>query len=198
MTPCAVLYLVKVFIDFNKRTAEMVTALSALVISICALVVSVRQTRIMGEQQKLSAWPYVYHMVQSQIDETDSTGQFAVLLHNKGLGPAVIERLDIKMLDSVYEENQLDDALFRLLELKNIPHQRDSRYNPAADNIIPADDVIRLFEIEDKKLAFILAKEFNLLDRSQFDITIQYRNLYNTQWIVNGETPLQQRLKHVD
>lgn len=176
----------------------MVTALSALVISLCALVVSYRQTRIMGEQQKLSAWPYVFHMVQSQIDEGDSTGHFAILLHNKGLGPAVIERLNIKMLDSVFEENQVDDALYRLLELKNIPHQRYSRYNPAADNIIPADDVIRLFEIEDKKLACILAKEFNLLDRSQFDITIQYRNLYNTQWIVNGETPLQQRLKHVD
>ncbi len=64
--------------------------------------------------------------------------------------------------------------------------------------IIPADDVIRLFEIEDKKQAYLLAKEFNLLDRSPFDITIQYLNLYHTQWMVNGETPLPQTPKHVD
>lgn len=183
---------------FKKWTSEDYTALSALVISLCALFVSIRQTIIMGEQQKLSAWPYVYHVVQSSVKDEDSTGQFSIQVHNKGLGPAVIEHLEVLLMDSVYEESQVENAMYRLLETKNIPHHRNSHFNGAAENIILPGDVIRLFEIGDKKLAYLMANEFNNLQPAEFDVIIQYRNLYNTRWKVNRETPLQQRLKHVD
>ncbi len=64
----------------------MLVAFSAMLIGICALVVSIVEVRIMREEQRANAWPRVEAFV--------NTGQTYVMrLTNKGFGPALIRGL---------------------------------------------------------------------------------------------------------
>lgn len=64
----------------------MIVALSAVLIGICALVVSVVQVRIMREEQHASVWPRLV------LAQSYSQGRrFGVVVSNPGIGPAVVK-----------------------------------------------------------------------------------------------------------
>src|SRR5687767_2855495 len=63
----------------------MLVALSAIVLGVSALVVSVVQVQVMREEQHASVWPRL------QIGQSHSAGRnVAVVVANRGIGPAVI------------------------------------------------------------------------------------------------------------
>src|SRR5918996_447484 len=71
-----------------KRLIEpdMLVALSAMVVGVCALVVSIVEVRIMRDEQRANAWPRVEALV--------NTGDnYVIRLVNKGFGPALIKGL---------------------------------------------------------------------------------------------------------
>jgi hypothetical protein len=75
-----------------KRLVEpdMLIALSAIVVSFCALAVSVIQVQIMREEQRANAWP--------RVEATVNTGStFAMKLTNKGFGPAMIRAVTVSV-----------------------------------------------------------------------------------------------------
>jgi hypothetical protein len=78
-----------------KRLIEpdMLVAFSAMLIGVCALVVSVVEVRIMREEQRANAWPRVEAFVNTGSD-------YVMRLTNKGFGPALIRGLII-YVDSV-------------------------------------------------------------------------------------------------
>src|SRR3712207_2071500 len=78
-----------------KRLAEpdMIVAFSAMLIGICALVVSIFEVRIMREEQRANAWPRVEAFV-------DTGDEFVMRLTNKGFGPAML-RAVVVTVDSV-------------------------------------------------------------------------------------------------
>ena len=91
-----------------KRLIEpdMLVAFSAMLIGICALVVSIVEVRIMRQEQRANAWPRVEPFVD--------TGQnFVMRLTNKGFGPALIRGV-IVTVDSVPVRNW-DDLSFKLI-----------------------------------------------------------------------------------
>src|SRR5687767_6206201 len=72
---------------------DMLIALSAIVVSFCALGVSVVQVGIMREEQRANAWPRVEAYV--------NTGEnYLMRLTNKGFGPAMLKTVVITV-DSV-------------------------------------------------------------------------------------------------
>lgn len=87
-----------------KKTfnADRIVAFTAILISVCALVVSFYEVRIMRTQQEASVWPFVL------IGQNYNSEGFAITAMNKGIGPAKIEslilRVDGEPLDSL---NQL-------------------------------------------------------------------------------------------
>lgn len=66
-------------------TPEMITALAAIFIGVCALAVSVFEVRVLHSQERASFWPY---MLIGEVSSTDSPF-VAVALMNQGTGPAL-------------------------------------------------------------------------------------------------------------
>lgn len=71
--------------------ADRIVAFAAIVISLCALIVSFYEVRIMRTQQKSSVWPYV------QIDQYYNAERFALNAVNKGVGPTMIKSVILKV-----------------------------------------------------------------------------------------------------
>jgi len=93
--------------EIRKRrlNTELIVAFTAILISVCALVVSFYEVRIMRTQQKASVWPFV-----TMGEQYNSKG-FALLAANKGIGPAKVESLkvwvkgkQVKELDDIFTE----------------------------------------------------------------------------------------------
>ena len=80
------------------RNPQNIIALAVSLISICAIVVSIKQTQIMSEQRalmhkqaKASVWPRLnVGISKSHSLEDYSIDMFAVIIGNAGVGPAII------------------------------------------------------------------------------------------------------------
>ena len=79
---------------------EVFVSVAALVTAVAAVVITLEQTKVMREEAELerknariSVMPSVW--LPTYIGQDDEEGYFKVVLTNKGLGPAVIERFDV-------------------------------------------------------------------------------------------------------
>ena len=71
------------------REPEMIVALSAVVIGLCALLISLMQVRMMHEQQHASVWPRL------TILPSYSERGLSVEISNPGLGPAIVRSVEV-------------------------------------------------------------------------------------------------------
>jgi hypothetical protein len=83
-----------------KDYAEVLVSVAALVTAVAAVVITIEQTKVMREEAELerrnariSVMPSVW--VGTHIGDTAGDAHFKIVLTNKGLGPAVIERVDV-------------------------------------------------------------------------------------------------------
>ena len=91
----------------RKFSSEKIVAFTAIIISLCALVVSFYEVRIMRTQQKASVWPYV------TMGQQYSANGFAIETANKGIGPAKIE--SVKVWVKGKQVTELDEVLTAIL-----------------------------------------------------------------------------------
>ena len=75
--------------NFNRELFQSLGTISALLISILALVVSIFEASILRTQQKATVWPYV------TIEEGFNSQGFRIEAMNKGVGPAMIKSVRI-------------------------------------------------------------------------------------------------------
>ena len=76
---------------------EAIMAGSAILVGLCALFVSINQTRIMAKQHEASIWPYIYHSMSYR-----DNGKFYYTVRNVGIGPAKIIDAHIQYSDKKY------------------------------------------------------------------------------------------------
>jgi hypothetical protein len=83
---------------------EVFVSIAALITAVAAVVITLEQTKVMREEAELerknariSVMPSVW--LATHIAATDGDAYFKVVLTNKGLGPAVIERFDVSYQD---------------------------------------------------------------------------------------------------
>lgn len=90
----------------TKIKTEAFAAITAIIVSACALGVSFYEVRIMRSHQKSTVWPYI------QLGQQYSGEGFALEAINKGVGPAMVQSLkvwvDRKPVNSL---NQVLDSL---------------------------------------------------------------------------------------
>ena len=73
----------------KKFDASMITALSAGLISLSALTVSIYEAYLQRQEQRVSVWPIMEHW-------TAYTGEsFSIHIANKGIGPATVEHVEV-------------------------------------------------------------------------------------------------------
>lgn len=79
--------------------AEVWLSVSALVVSVCALVVSWIQVRVESRQMASSVWP---RLTWEQSSDLGPSGKLTWKLANKGVGPAIIQEQVIRLKGKTY------------------------------------------------------------------------------------------------
>ncbi len=88
------------FLQRIGQHMEVFVAVAALITAVAAVVMTLEQTELMQEEAELerknariSVLPSVW--VATHIGDTEDSAYFKVVLDNRGLGPAVMERFDV-------------------------------------------------------------------------------------------------------
>lgn len=77
-----------------KISTDRLLGISAILISMLTLIIFIYQTNIIREQSRLSVKPRL--SFSAHFNTKDSTHTYQVLLTNKGLGPAIIEAINLQ------------------------------------------------------------------------------------------------------
>lgn len=157
---------------------DMVVALSAVLIGLCALGISLVQVRIMREEQHASVWP---RLVVSQSYSQGS--RLGILVGNPGIGPAVIR----SVAATVDGEPQPDwVSLLNTLAGEDRPWSLSASF--IRGRVVPAGAMITTIQVNDSGLADHIQAE---LDRVGLEVC--YCSVYDRCWITRlhdaGDAP---------
>lgn len=76
-----------------KLNTDRIIGLSAMLISLLTLIIFIYQTNLIRKQSRLSVTPRI--AFETSLDSKDSLSVFIFGITNKGLGPAIIEHIEI-------------------------------------------------------------------------------------------------------
>ena len=172
---------------FSFKDPQNIIAIGVTLISVCALVVSLMQTRIMKEERELlreysraSVWPRLELGSAKGHDEDDgSINQFHLELTNSGVGPAIIT--DVKV---TYKDKVVNDW-WHLFQIQEVPDSIETYITNMVFNnrIIKIGETIEILNLDNNPL---LAQAF--LERAKgLNIDIYYESIYKEKWKYNGD-----------
>jgi hypothetical protein len=156
---------------------DRVLSASAGVVALSALAVSVYQTAIMREQQRMSAWPYV--LIQNAWAKPSSG--YSIRAMNQGLGPALVRSIEVRA-DGVPQETWEGAArvlLGRHVRVYFSTLHRGSVLLPGADRAIAE------IPVDSDAVAFWTAAQQPLRSdsaRGRLEIFACYCSLYGECW----------------
>lgn len=155
-------------------------AFSAIFVSIATLFVYMYQARIMQDQQHTSVWPYVEWLYNN------ANREFYITVENKGIGPAIITNVELKLDGEVMESNS---ALFiKLLGTNDFNFVNST----VKGRVLSAGEKIEMVHVYDNTTA--RAIDSLLLWNSSphtFEMEICYCSVYDDCWKTNGTTAIE-------
>lgn len=164
-----------------RVSSDRIVSISAIFISLMTLIVLVYQTNMIRQQQENSVFPYL--MVGN---EGYGLADYKLVMTNSGIGPAIIESVEINYADSTYQMD-LPSFMYGYIEgmdtLNNVLHS-----NFFAGMLIPAEEKIPIFQVEnDQKEAVALIK---IMQNVEFQMTIIYKSIYGQRWELSSDEGL--------
>jgi len=167
----------------RRITPEMIAALSAVLIGVSALFVSIyqasimrEQQRIMFEQQRASVWPYL------QVGTNHGDEGVEVVVTNQGVGPARIRSVETT-LDGAVVKNW-GEVFSALLGNPRVPYNRRSINR----RVLPPEASVRILGIN-RAVAESIGRNFNNLDMMLCYCSV-YDECWKTKWRGFGVEPV--------
>jgi hypothetical protein len=171
----------------SKKTRikpEMIIALCATFISIATLIVyiyqarvMIRQAEIMQSQQHISVWPYLETLTTTVVSG-DKPDEAFFEIENKGIGPAIVKQVTIKVDDVVMKDNnELFDAMIGKTDTLSVST------NAVKNRVIASGEKIRIFHITGDDLVKRFAIAFQ---KKKFEYIVCYCSVYDDCWTSNG------------
>jgi hypothetical protein len=166
----------------SLKNPEYIIAFSIALISICALVVSIMQTRIMSEQRalmheqaKAAVWPRIALGVSKSHSKKDNRIiGYELNLNNAGVGPAIIKHVKmsykgnhITSWGNLFDSFEMSDSIPRYISNSNV-----------SQNIIRAAEVVRILGLSDNLLLAQIFYE----NWDSIEIEIYYESIYGDMW----------------
>ena len=183
----------KVKISFEKASTLLV-----IIASLGSLFIIYRQTNLMAKQFELqrleqhkSVLPYL------SLFKTSRGDFYGFSLANKGIGPTLINEINITYKDSTYEDHDLrtffnavikkEDALFK--EYNDIGHSSISK-----GMLIPANQTSNMITHgkEDSEKIRHLRDWFN----RKIEIEIVFSSIYGEKWVINNHQNFPMKLEN--
>ncbi|MEO0732135.1 MAG: hypothetical protein AAFZ52_04835 [Bacteroidota bacterium] len=175
----------------HRPDANVVIAIALAIISLCALIVSIYQTKILVAQQELAVkaekaqlWP----RVEANFGGFFMQGQYTRVyftLENVGTGPAIIEDFSLRY--------QGQDCISWI----DLYHRMVGEEKPLGDvtfvNLFPTDAVLQageeltIFRIEPNAPDTLLPVLQQFGQEGLIDVAFCYRSVFGDRWSVRGD-----------
>ncbi len=152
----------------------MLIALSAVVISVCALVVSIYEVRIMRSEQRLSAFPYL------SISKFYSGKGFGLRVKNSGTGLALIKSYKIRAGDNYFQSWQ--EVIDHYAPEGHSINYGIMSTNGLQDEVLTPNEEVILFEVQWTEESRALSQEVDDLE-----IRVCYASLLEDYWVVKSD-----------
>jgi hypothetical protein len=183
-------------------STDRIVSLSAMAVGVGSLFVIVYQTHLMRQAQSASALPYLMISIMSNSD-----GVY-LMLRNAGLGPALIEHVQITYQGRTFEEDPYD-FFIRQRPDRNLPGLSvdkivPGRLLPAGDalqtlgmsgdeRVRMLDDLLRLFEIVEVPRSWLTGSGITLSPKDRAVLEITYASVYGDRWRIASDRIVPQR-----
>ena len=150
----------------------------AILLSVGTLTVFIYQTNLIRDQQYAAVFPYLelgFH--------NGGTANMEYVLSNVGVGPALLEEIEIK------EKGELYEGRFSqyLLELTN-RNPKDSVYFVYSDiapgKMVPAGKAISLIATKD---LYSARRIVELIEENRVELKISYLSIYGERWEIDAD-----------
>ena len=165
----------------KRPRTEIIIAIAATIVSVCAMVTTVYQTYILRQQQHAAVWPRL-QLAHGYFVESDEPF-YRLFLLNNGIGPAIIRKVSINYQDSSFR-NTASLAKF-VAEQNGLPdtatYQNYSDLIP--DMVIPQQEPQELLLI--RHPAYVSSFVKATKGENSIQMTIQYESLYGETWEVS-------------
>lgn len=161
----------------RKWNADKTVSLSAILISLMTLFVSLYQTNMIRQQQRLSVLPYL-----SFGNYNTGGANYKLMLSNDGIGPAFIESVEISYKGKTYPYDL--PVFFRDVIPKQVEQiKKFTHSNIFKGQMIPAGTKLSLLEIRNSPEDGIkLYKLLQKLKKEKMQLKIVYRSVYEERW----------------
>ena len=153
-------------------SSEMLIAVFAIIISVSTLVVYIYQSNLMKQQQKMSVWPHLTYGPSWGADYLN------VILINRGIGPAIIENVNIEF------DGQTLEGIHQIMDM--IPDSLKSTFNYSSiwpGMVVMSGEDIEMLRIREPNTVSYL---MNAITDNRILIQICYRSVYGDTWVTNG------------
>ena len=146
----------------KRIEAEMLVGLSAVAIGVCALGISLYETKLMREEQRSAVLPLLELSRSHYIDAEDTEKEkwrLTLQAENVGIGPARI--LDFLVTVDGVAQPTWQAAMAALLRRDVVVRYGQSSIN---GRTIPPGRTVTMFNLVDRELAMELVREFDRLN----------------------------------
>ncbi|MEO1032290.1 MAG: hypothetical protein AAFX55_12835 [Bacteroidota bacterium] len=165
-------------------STEKIMSTSALFISVISLIALLYQSYLAREENKLtqkqqsaSVLPYLSQWI------SNSSEGFKIVVGNKGVGPAFIEKVELS-IDSTYNFNNTDDLFAHIFETTkgmDTINYLTSTFKKGV--VLPANETVELIQIMDKNHVQVFSKTLATKD---LKFLIEYEDIYGARWSISN------------
>ncbi len=175
----------------NGGWLDLVVAVSAIVVALMSLYVSLRQSRIMDRQLAASAWPHLQYGTSNQSDDGKTVISFDV--ENAGVGPAVVHSMTVRYKDAPVKNvsDLMNLCCSDLLQSSGRPNWTTSTLHDTA--LIPGHSQ-HFLVLTDAPGNAPYWKRLNS-ERQNVHVKICYCSVLDQCWMLDSESPVQRSLK---
>lgn len=157
-------------IKFPRWDSNMTVGAAAILISACALYVSIVQTNLMQQQSNAAVWPHL------EIATYLVNNEFSLIVKNKGVGPAVIQKIQLNYHGKPYEANSIINLAREIIGKQDTIF---TYYSDALDQrVIAPQETVEFLVLRDS----LDAAKF-IQEAQNIKLSIAYASVYGQLWV---------------
>jgi len=149
------------------KLKDQLVSLSAFLISLCAILISVLEVRVMNEQKEASVWPRVF------VARNTSHDSFGIVVKNSGVGPAEIKYVEV-LVDGKVKKDWLE-VFTEIADNK----ERNVQQSTLTNNVLIPGQSLFPFAVKGD-----VANIFNN-DIKRIRVTLCYCSIYEQCWVLD-------------
>lgn len=155
-------------------------AFTAIVMSLCTLIVFTYQTSLIRKQQYASAYPHLL-LYNIQTGTTD----YKYVLQNNGVGPALIKSINIHSPNGeIFNDfNPYVQSMFKPSDSMSYNYS-----NLSKGFLIPANEEFQLIGVGENLKSEKIESLYEALNHPDLKVEIEYESIFGERWLVTDKS----------